>query len=52
MGSFAVQKLLHLIMTHLFIFAFIFIILGGGSEKILLWLTSEFLMKIKLYMPL
>ena len=29
--SFAVQKLLHLIRSHLFIFAFISIALGGGS---------------------
>ena len=29
--SFVVQKLLHLIRSHLFIFAFIFITLGGGS---------------------
>ena len=36
MVSFAVQKLLSLIRSHLFIFVFIFITLGGGSEKILL----------------
>ena len=30
-GSFIVQKLLSLIRSHLFIFAFISIILGGGS---------------------
>ena len=35
MVSFAVQKLL--IRSHLFIFVFIFITLGGGSKKILLW---------------
>ena len=34
--SFAVQKLLSLIRSHLFIFVFIFITLGGGSKKILL----------------
>ena len=39
--SFAVQKLLSLIKSHLFIFAFIFIILEGGSEKILLQFMSE-----------
>ena len=33
MVSFAVQKLLNLIRFHLFIFAFIFIILWGGSKK-------------------
>ena len=36
----AVQKLLNLIRSHLFIFK-IFITLGGGSEKILLWFMSE-----------
>ena len=33
--SFAVQKLLSLIRSHLFIFVFISITLGGGSKKIL-----------------
>ena len=33
MVSFAVQKLLSLIRSHLFIFVFIFITLGGGSKK-------------------
>ena len=37
MVSFAVQKLLSSIRSHLFIFVFIFITLGGGSKKILLW---------------
>ena len=41
MVSFAVQKLLRLIRSHLFIFVFIFITLGGGSEKILLRFMSE-----------
>ena len=36
MVSFEVQKLLHLIRSHLFIFVFIFITLGGVSKKILL----------------
>ena len=36
MVSFAVQKLLSLIQSHLFIFVFIFIDRGGGSKKILL----------------
>ena len=36
MVSFAVQKLLSLIKSHLFIFVFIFITLGGGSKKIFL----------------
>ena len=35
------QKLLSLIKFHLFIFVFIVITLGGGSEKILLWFMSE-----------
>ena len=35
------QKLLSLIRSHLFIFVFTFITLGGGSEKILLQFTSE-----------
>uniref|UniRef100_A0A4X1WAV0 Uncharacterized protein n=1 Tax=Sus scrofa TaxID=9823 RepID=A0A4X1WAV0_PIG len=39
--SFAVQKLLSLIKSCLFIFVFIVIILGRGSEEILLWLMSE-----------
>ena len=34
--SFAVQKLLSLIRSHLFIFVFISITLGGGSQRILL----------------
>ena len=34
--SFVVQKVLILIRSHLFIFAFIYNILGGGSKKILL----------------
>ena len=38
--SFAVQKLLSLIRSHLFIFVFISITLGGGSKKILLWFMS------------
>ena len=39
MGSFAVQKLLSLIKSHLFIF--ISIILGGGSKKFLLRFMSN-----------
>ena len=41
MVSFAVQKLLSLIRSHLFIFVFIFITRGGGSKKILLWFMSK-----------
>ena len=36
MVSFAMQKLLSFIRSHLFIFVFISITLGGGSKKILL----------------
>ena len=36
MVSFAVQKLLSFVRSHLFIFVFISITLGGGSNKILL----------------
>ena len=39
--SFAVQKLLSLIKSHLFIFTFISFILGNGSKKILLWFMSR-----------
>ena len=35
------QKLLSLIRSHLFIFGFIFITLGGGSKKILLQFMSK-----------
>uniref|UniRef100_A0A8C3W7Q1 Uncharacterized protein n=1 Tax=Catagonus wagneri TaxID=51154 RepID=A0A8C3W7Q1_9CETA len=36
-----VQKLLSLMKSHLFIFVFIAITLGGRSKKILLWFMSE-----------
>ena len=39
--SFAVQKLLSLIKSHVFIFVFTVITLRGGSEKTLLWFMSE-----------
>ena len=39
--SFAVLKLLRLIRPHLFTFLFIFVTLGGGSEKILLIFMSS-----------
>ena len=39
--SFAVQKLLSFIRSHLFLFVFIPITLGGGSKKILLWFMSK-----------
>ena len=41
MVSFAVQKLLSFIRSHLFIFVFISISLGGGSKSILLWFMSK-----------
>ena len=41
MVSFSVQKLLILIRSHWFIFGFVFIILGCGSNKILLWFMSK-----------
>ena len=41
MISFAVKKVLSFIRSHLFIFVFIFIALGGESKKILLWFMSE-----------
>ena len=41
MVSFAVQKLLSLIRSHAFIFAFISLALGDESKKILLWFMSE-----------
>ena len=40
MVSFAVQKLLSFIRSHLFIFVFISISLGCGSKRILLWFMS------------
>ena len=39
--SFAVQKLLSLIRSHLFTFVFTVITLRGGSEKMLLLFMSE-----------
>ena len=39
--SFAVQKLLSFIRSHLFLFVFISISLGGGSKRILLWFMSK-----------
>ena len=41
MVSFAVQKLLCLIRSHLSIFVFISMTLGGGSKKIMLWFISK-----------
>ena len=39
--SFAVQKLLSLIKSHLFIFVFIIITLRGGSEKMLSFMSES-----------
>ena len=39
--SFAVQKLLSLIRSHLFIYLFISITLEGRSQRILLWFMSS-----------
>ena len=41
MISFVVQKFLSLIRSHLFIFVFIFVTLGGGLKKILLRFMSK-----------
>ena len=44
-ASFTVQKLLSLIRSHLFIFVFISITLGGGSKRIL-WFMSKSLLPV------
>ena len=41
MVSFVVQKHLSSIRSHLFIFVFISIIPGSGSQRILFWLMSK-----------
>ena len=41
MVSIAAQQLLSLIRSHLFIFLFIFITLGGGAQKVVLLFRSE-----------
>ena len=46
MVSFAVQKLLSLIMYHLFIFAFISFALEDWSKKILLWFMSKMILPV------
>ena len=46
MVSFALQKLLSFIRSHLFIFVFISITLGGGSKKILLCFMSKRVLQI------
>ena len=42
MISFAEQKLLSLLRAHLFIFAFVPIILEDRSKKMMLWFMSEY----------
>ena len=44
--SFALQKLLSFIRSHLFIFVFISITVGGGSKKILLWFMSKSVLRV------
>ena len=44
MVSFAVQKFINLIKSHLFLFIFIFISLGDESEKIVLQFISKSLL--------
>ena len=44
MITFAVQTLLNLTGSHVFIFVFIFTALGGGSKKILLWFMSKIIL--------
>ena len=39
--SFAVQKYLSFTRSHLFIFVFIAVTIGGGSKKVLLWFMSN-----------
>ena len=46
MVSFAVRKLLSLIKSDLLIFVFIFIIVEGGLEKVLLWFMSKSVLPI------
>ena len=44
--SFAVQELLSLIRSHLFVFSFISFALGDWSKKILLWFMSKCVMSM------
>ena len=44
--SFTVQKLLSLIRSHLFIFGFVSIILGGGSKSVLCWFMSKSILAV------
>ena len=46
MGSFAVQKLLSLIRSHLFIFILISIALRDESKKMLLWFLSKSILPV------
>ena len=47
MISFAVQKVLSFIRSHLFILVFISVALGGGSKRILLWFMSKSVFPLK-----
>ena len=47
--SFAVQKFLSLIRSHLLTFVFISMTLGGGSQRILLWFMSSSVLPIFSY---
>ena len=49
MVSFAVQKLLSLIRSHLFIFAFVSFVLGDRSKKILLQFMSRSVLPMFFY---
>ena len=49
MVSFAVQKLISLIRSHLFIFAFISIALGDWPKKTLVWFMSETVLPVLLF---
>ena len=44
--SFAVQKLLNVIRSHLFTFVSILVTVGGGSYRILLWFRSSSVLPI------
>ena len=48
-GFLCCAKVLSLIKSHLFIFGFISVTLGGGSKKILLWFMSKSVFPIDSY---
>ena len=49
MVSFAVQNVLSLVRSLLFILVFIFIIQGGGSKKILLWFMLKSIFPVRVF---